>query len=87
MFVIEVGLRGAPQLGVFHPGAFVVELALVPEWEDTGLVPVGAVEPYCLAVSSRSSKASLQEGKGDESALNQHVFLLQAGYAQMQDLN
>ena len=66
MVVIGVGLGGAPQTGVIHLGAFVVEFAFVSEWKD-------AVRPFHrLTVSSWGSKASLQEGKGDENALDQH---------------
>ena len=37
--VIGVGLGGAPQTGVIHIGAFVVEFAPVSEWKD-------AVRPF-----------------------------------------
>ena len=67
--VIGVGLGGAPQAGVIHLGAFVVEFALVSEWKD-------AVRSFHrLTISPLYSKASMQEGKGDENALNQHDYL------------
>ena len=69
--VIRVGLSGAPQLGVIHPGAFVVEFTPVPEREGAELAfgrPTNR-----LAVSSWGGKASLHESKGYENALNEHV--------------
>ena len=70
MDVIGVGLGGAPQAVVIHLGAFVVEYAHVSEWKD-------ADRPFhSLTISSLGSKASLQEGKGDENAQNQHDYLV-----------
>ena len=71
MVVVGVGLSGAPQLGVLHPGALVVESFLIPEWEDARLALVGSANSRTTRPGS-SRKASCHEEDKWENALGQH---------------
>ena len=74
MVVIGVGLGGAPQLGVGHLGALVIDDPSKLEWKDAVLA---FVRPsHHLAASPRSGKASLHKGKSDENVQNQHDYVV-----------